>query len=180
MKDRVPTLTGPNVTLRAADYGDIDARFAFGKNPEILKMYGVSADILGTYEREDAQGWAEFLIKHPHAWIIERNGLIGAVRLDDVDLEDRRASLAIGMVDPDALNKGYGTEAIRLVIGFAFRTLNLHRVSLRVLAYNQRAIRAYEKCGFRVEGRERETAYVDGAWHDDLIMGILEGEFAGI
>ena len=176
MKDRAPILTGPNIILRAADYGDVDARFALGKNAGILKMYGVNADVLGCYEREDAQGWVEFLIAHPHAWIIERNGLIGAVRLDNVDLEDRRASLAIGMVDPDAMDKGYGTEAIRLVLGFAFKTLNLHRVSLRVLAYNQRAIRAYEKCGFRVEGRERQTAYVDGHWHDDVIMGILENE----
>ena len=176
MTDGVPTLKGLNVTLRAADYGDIDARFALGQNTGILKMYGVNTDVLGRYEREDAQGWAEFLIEHPHAWVIEHNGLIGAVRLDNVDLEDRRASLAIGMVDPDAMDKGYGTEAIRLLLDYAFKTLNLHRVSLRVLAYNQRAIRSYEKWGFRIEGRERETAFVDGAWHDDVIMGILEDE----
>jgi RimJ/RimL family protein N-acetyltransferase len=48
-----------------------------------------------------------------------------------------------------------------------------------VLAYNERAIRAYQKCGFVVEGRERETAFVDGKWHDDLMMGLLSTEFQG-
>jgi RimJ/RimL family protein N-acetyltransferase len=51
--------------------------------------------------------------------------------------------------------------------------LGLHRLSVRVLAFNGRAIRAYQKCGFRIEGRERESAWIDGTWHDDLIMGLL-------
>lgn len=177
MNDRVPTLTGKGVTLRVAEYGDVDARFALGQNVGILKMYGVAADASERYERKDAEDWIHFLVEHSHAWVIEHNGVIGAVRLDNVDLEDRRATLAIGMVDADAMGKGYGTQAIRLVLGYAFATLDLHRVSLRVLAYNERAIRAYQKCGFLIEGRERETAYLDGKWHDDIIMGILENEF---
>jgi RimJ/RimL family protein N-acetyltransferase len=55
--------------------------------------------------------------------------------------------------------------------------LNLHRISARVLDYNTRAIRAYETCGFVVEGRERESAHVDGKWHDDVMMGLLDSEF---
>jgi RimJ/RimL family protein N-acetyltransferase len=58
--------------------------------------------------------------------------------------------------------------------------LGLHRVSVRVVAYNERAIQAYKKCGFRIEGREREAALVDGVWHDDVIMGVLESEYAPI
>lgn len=67
---------------------------------------------------------------------------------------------------------------MRLALAHAFDTLGVHRISVRVLAYNTRAIRAYEKCGFMEEGRERESAWVDGAWHDDVMMGILEGEMA--
>ena len=63
------------------------------------------------------------------------------------------------------------------MLGYAFKTLRLHRVGIRVLAYNKRAIRAYEKCGFGVEGRERETAFVNGVWHDDIMMGLLDREF---
>jgi RimJ/RimL family protein N-acetyltransferase len=64
-----------------------------------------------------------------------------------------------------------------LVLGHAFHDLKLHRISIRVLAYNTRAIRSYQKCGFLIEGREREAAFVNGRWHDDIIMGLLEHEF---
>jgi len=56
--------------------------------------------------------------------------------------------------------------------------MSLHRVSLRVLAYNVRAIRCYSACGFVEEGREREAAFVGGEWHDDVMMGLLAHEFA--
>jgi RimJ/RimL family protein N-acetyltransferase len=65
-----------------------------------------------------------------------------------------------------------------LILDHAFHDLNLHRVGIRVLAYNTRAIRSYQRCGFLIEGREREAAFVNGQWHDDVIMGLLEHEFA--
>ncbi|MCY1382901.1 hypothetical protein D9M69_709710 [compost metagenome] len=61
-------------------------------------------------------------------------------------------------------------------MGHAFGELALHRVSLRVLAFNERAIASYRKCGFSIEGREREAALVDGEWRDDIMMGILAHE----
>lgn len=89
---------------------------------------------------------------------------------------DRRAALAIGIEDPAYLGKAYGAEAIRLALTFAFER-GLHRISLRVLASNARAVACYRKCGFIEEGRERETAFVEGSWQDDLIMGLLDREF---
>lgn len=115
-------------------------------------------------------------MEHPYAWVIESKTMLGAVRLDRVDFTDRRASLAIGLLSSGELGKGQGTEAVRRVLGYAFAELKLHRVSLRVLADNERAIRSYQKCGFQIEGRERETAFLDGRWHADLIMGVLEHE----
>jgi RimJ/RimL family protein N-acetyltransferase len=91
-------------------------------------------------------------------------------------MTDRRASFAVGLLQSENIGKGAGTEAARRVLSFAFSELRLHRVSLRVLAINERAIRSYKKCGFQIEGRERETAFLDGKWHDDLIMGLLEHE----
>lgn len=174
----VPILKSPNLTMRGASADDAELRFALGhEHPEILRMYGVSPDRVEPLTRERAENWARSLMDHPYAWVIESNVLLGTVRLDKVDLRDRRASLAIGLFDYGQLGKGYGTEAAREVLRFGFEQLGLHRVSLRVLAYNERAIRSYKKCGFKVEGRERETAFVDGAWHDDLIMGVLEHEF---
>lgn len=86
--------------------------------------------------------------------------------------------MAIGIFDPQLLWKGLGSEAIRLLLRHAFQELRLHRIGIRVLAYNTRAIRAYEKCGFVIEGREREAAFVNGAWHDDVMMGLLETGFS--
>jgi RimJ/RimL family protein N-acetyltransferase len=110
-----------------------------------------------------AKRWVQRLLDHDHAWIIEAGSLIGGLRLDRVDLRDRRANLAIGIEDVSQLGKGLGSEAITLALGFAFDVLKLHRVSVRVVDYNLRAIRAYRKCGFVIEGREREAAF--RRWH---------------
>ncbi|MEO0381029.1 MAG: GNAT family protein, partial [Pseudomonadota bacterium] len=62
---------------------------------------------------------------------------------------------------------------MRLLAAHAFETMGLHRLGCRVLDFNDRAIAAYEKVGFVVEGREREAALIGGTWHDDLILGLL-------
>jgi RimJ/RimL family protein N-acetyltransferase len=174
----LPFLSGPNVILRPARAGDIDAFLALESDPQIHEMFGGSRDTFSPMTREIAESIVSRLIQHPFAWVIEQGRVIGEVRLDRVDLNDRRASLAIGIFDGHCLGRGFGTEAIRLVLDFAFERLNLHRISVRVLAYNHRAIRAYQKCGFVIEGREREAAFVNGEWHDDIMMGLLNHEFS--
>lgn len=111
-------------------------------------------------------------------WSVEYTGrCIGSARLHGLVQADQRASYAIGIWDSKVWGQGLGTEVTRLVLRYAFERLRLHRVSLRVLAYNHRAIRCYEKCGFVREGVERESALVAGEWHDDFIMGILQQEY---
>ena len=82
------------------------------------------------------------------------------------------AALAVGIDDPRRLGQGLGTEAIRLVAAYAFDVLGLRRLSLHVLAFNTRAIRSYESCGFVVEGRERRAALIDG----DAIATLKPGD----
>nr|WP_246252582.1 GNAT family protein [Sulfitobacter algicola] len=89
---------------------------------------------------------------------------------------DKRARLTIGLFGEAHLDRGIGREAICLTLDHAFGDMGLHRVDLRVLSYNQHAIRCYTSCGFVHEGTEREAAWVGGAWHDDWIMGILADE----
>ncbi|MFN2157525.1 MAG: GNAT family N-acetyltransferase, partial [Anaerolineae bacterium] len=72
--------------------------------------------------------------------------------------------------------KGYGSDAIRTLLRFAFDEMNLHRVQLTVYEDNARAIRAYEKCGFRHEGRLRDAVYRKGRYYDMLLMSVLSGE----
>jgi len=174
----VPTLTGPRVILRKPRSDDASARLALGTVPEIAAMFGASRDEMRPMTQAAANGWLRRLADHPQAWIIEHGALIGEIRLDHVDRRDRRAALAIGILDPASLGRGLGTEAMALVLRHAFGALGLHRVSARVLAHNTRAIRAYRKCGFVEEGREREAALIDGDWRDDVIMGVLDRDFA--
>ena len=103
---------------------------------------------------------------------------VGAAFLHAINAEDRRARYAIGLYDPSFFGRGLGQQATRLVLQHAFETLMLHRVDLRVLDYNHRAIATYRACGFVEEGRERETCFLDGRWYDDVVMAVLEHEFA--
>jgi RimJ/RimL family protein N-acetyltransferase len=89
----------------------------------------------------------------------------------------QNAWVGIGIGDPEYRGKGYGSEAMLLALGYAFRELNLYRVQLGVFSYNKRAIRAYEKCGFTHEGMQRSGLYRDGQRHDVLLMGILRPEW---
>ena len=96
-----------------------------------------------------AEAWARSHATNPYVWIIEVAGqLIGEIKLNSVNPQDRRASMAIAIYDPHQLGKGFGSEAIRLLLYNAFTELDLHRIGIRVLAYNERAIRTYQKCGF--------------------------------
>ena len=172
-------LRSQSLTLRPALPSDVATRLALGPEPDDnLRMYGVDPATAQPFTQERAERWVKSLIDHPYAWVIENEDkdLLGSARLDRVDRIDRRASFAIGLLQSQNIGKGIGTEAGRAVLSYAFSELNLHRVSLRVLAINEIAIRSYKKCGFQVEGRERETAFLGGTWHDDLIMGVLEHE----
>lgn len=87
------------------------------------------------------------------------------------------AWLGIGIGEPEYWGKGYGTEAAQLVLDYAFTELNLHRVSLDVLGYNQRAIRSYEKSGFVMEGMQRRIVNREGKRWDVYFMGVLREDW---
>jgi len=102
---------------------------------------------------------------------------IGFVGLDGISWTHGEAFVGIGLGDPDYRGKGYGTDAMRVILRYAFVELNLHRVSLTVYEYNPRAIRSYEKNGFVAEGRQRGYLHRDGRRWDMLYMGILKEEW---
>ena len=103
--------------------------------------------------------------------------LIGVCQLTGIDPVHRRADLQIRIGDDRTRGRGLGLEAVRLLLAFGFDDLNLHRISLQVFATNTRAIKTYERAGFRQEGRLREAIYVDGRFVDHLTMAILKREF---
>ncbi|MEZ4568771.1 MAG: GNAT family protein [Thermomicrobiales bacterium] len=109
--------------------------------------------------------------------LIDDERLIGSFHISEIEWPHRAAWFSIGLGGKDARGKGYGTEALELGIDFAFNDLNLHRLSLSVFAYNQPAIRLYNRLGFTHEGTFREYLQRDGQRHDMLLFGMLAYEW---
>jgi RimJ/RimL family protein N-acetyltransferase len=121
---------------------------------------------------EQKNTWFEFTIR---ALVDDRP--IGFIGLEGIDWANGDSWVGIGIGEAEYRGKGYGTDAMQVILGFAFRELNLHRVSLSVFEYNPRAIRSYEKAGYRHEGRLRAEINRDGRRWDVLMMGILRTEW---
>ena len=116
------------------------------------------------------------------SFAIHREGLeepVGVVGLMNVSEANASADLSIIVGSADDRDQGVGTEAIRLLLGYAFEDLGLNRVGLSVFAFNEPAISAYEKIGFSREGRLREAIGRDGAYHDAILMSVLASEWSG-
>jgi RimJ/RimL family protein N-acetyltransferase len=107
----------------------------------------------------------------------EDDRLIGFVGLFGLDWNQGNAWVGIGLGEREYWGNGYGTEAMRLALGYAFTELNLRRVTLGVFEYNPRARRSYEKAGFKVEGRLRGALNREGRRWDIFEMGILRQEW---
>lgn len=101
---------------------------------------------------------------------------IGSVYLRDIDKINKKGEYGIFIGDNRAQNKGYGTEAAKLMIQYAFKVLELHKVTLRVLYGNERAIRSYEKAGFIREGYMVDEIFVNGEYRDVIFMAIINQE----
>lgn len=114
-----------------------------------------------------------------HFTIYELESLapIGTCGLLDIDQRNGRATFGINVGDKRCWNRGYGTEATRLTLDYAFSVLGLHNVMLAVYGFNARARRAYEKAGFRLIGRRRGAIFLAGRRHDELLMDAVPEEF---
>ena len=109
---------------------------------------------------------------------IEIDGkLIGTVGIHRINWASRNGYLGIAIFDKGFWNRGIGTEATSLILKYAFEYLNLHKILLEVYEYNERAIRVYEKLGFKREGILRKNHYLKGKYYDVIVMGILQEEY---
>jgi RimJ/RimL family protein N-acetyltransferase len=89
----------------------------------------------------------------------------------------RATDLTLILGEPEAWRQGYGTEAILLLLDYAFGALNFHRVAVGVVGFNERAIHFYQKIGFKTEGIQRDGYFCEHAYHDFIMMSILESEY---
>jgi RimJ/RimL family protein N-acetyltransferase len=108
---------------------------------------------------------------------LDGEALLGVVDLSGILWTHGTCWLAIAIGDPAQRGKGFGSDALRLALDFAFQELNLHRVQLTAFAYNAAAIRLYEKLGFTREGVYREFLHRDGQRYDMLLYGLLRREW---
>lgn len=109
-----------------------------------------------------------FAIRH-----VSHAKIIGFVVLKSIQPVHRWAELGVRIGQVADRGKGYGTEATKLAVKYAWNHLNLNRVQLSVFAHNSRAIRAYTAAGFEIEGVQRQAAFINGEWVDQVLMGIL-------
>ena len=103
--------------------------------------------------------------------------LAGNIGLWDARPKDRCATIGIAL-GRQYIGRGYGTDAMRVIVSYGFREMGLHRIQLGVTPFNAAGIRAYEKAGFVEEGRLRESVLHDGRWYDEVLMSILDHEWA--
>lgn len=103
----------------------------------------------------------------------EKDILIGTCCLDKIDFISGTATIGIFIGDEKYRNNGYGSEAISLLLDYGFNFLRLNNIDLQVFSFNERAIKCYQKCGFKEYGRRHDCYFLDGKYYDEIFMEVL-------
>jgi RimJ/RimL family protein N-acetyltransferase len=176
------TLVGDLVALGPMHKGVVPLLWKWENDLELSVLTG---DPVHPLTPEGIDGLYEQLSKsdpgHASFVIYERAALrpIGTIGLPNINRAHRTADLGVGIGERDCWGKGYGTEATRLILDYAFTVLGLHNVMLRVFSYNERAIRSYLKVGFREMGRRRQAQRIGDCVYDVVFMDCLATDFEG-
>lgn len=173
MSRPVPVLRGPRVTLRPPAAGDADAARRIGVHPEVHRFFGYEV----AEWRELTPVEAEWLVADlsPSAsavtWVVDAGGgFIGTAALHSFDEAPGSAAYAVGLLAPEVLGHGLGTEVTRLVLAYAFDDLRLTALTVRVLEFNARAIACYARSGFALDHREPHAVTLDGVSYADVLL----------
>lgn len=172
-------ITGEKTVLRAIERDDVHKLWEWTQDEEIMKLRNYLAPPKSfesaMKEYEDGLKEEESVIRL--AIVTLAGELIGETALRDIDPRIGDAEFTIAIGNRSYWGHGYGSDVVWSMMAYAFHQLNLHRVTLYVHDWNTRAIKSYEKCGFKEEGRFREAEYIDGRYSDVLAMGLLKSEF---
>ena len=170
---------GSRIALRPLTRADAAAFVPWVNDPEVTRTLAIGARAM------DVRAEEVFIEKMNASTydvlfgivVRETDRLIGSTGLSQIDLRNQNASFGMMIGEKSAWGKGYGTEATRLVVRYAFEELHLNRVQLHVYAYNLRGIRVYEKVGFRREGVLRQAHVYDNRFWDTVVMAMLREEW---
>ena len=178
-------MEGQLVRLRAYEKSDLDAVMKWVNDEEVTDLLGgemLTYPVSSLAEEKYIEAAAipsdkqkTFVIES-----LEEPRYIGAISFNVIDWQSRHASIGIVIGDKSLWGKGYGTDAMRIMMRLAFDKMNLHRLYLDVHDYNSRAIASYEKCGFKREAVLREHHFRRGKYCDTIVMGILESDYRAL
>lgn len=171
-------LEGQHVYLRPINVEDTQWYYESLYDPETRKLTGTQKH----FTKEQIARYIENKSHDSSSVLLliatrESDTLIGDIALQSIDPANRNANIRIAISQKAQTGKGYGTEAIKLMLDYGFGVLNLHRIELNVFSYNERAIHVYEKIGFKREGVQRDALYYNHKYYDSIVMSILEDEF---
>jgi len=148
-----------------------------------INDYKVSAN-LGIYRQmidlNNEQKILEHLASEGHNFsivLVNDDTLIGNIGLADIDHINRKATVGLFIGESEKRSKGYGYEALKLILGYGFKTLNLHNIMLQVHSGNKQGIACYNKVGFHEFGRRHEAEFKNGQYIDIVQMEIMDNEF---
>jgi RimJ/RimL family protein N-acetyltransferase len=175
---------GKRIRLRGMERNDIPRSFEWINDPEVNEGLAVYLPM----SLRDEEQWFDQMAQRDQAEkpmaIEARDGggwkLIGNCGVFNIEWTNRSAELGIAIGEKSVWNQGYGTETMKLLLEHGFETLNLNRIYLRVYSTNPRAIHAYEKAGFVLEGTLREAVYRHGQYANVHIMSVLRSEWKSL
>jgi RimJ/RimL family protein N-acetyltransferase len=172
-------IAGSKVRLRAFREDDLKNSVAWLNNPAVTRYL----QQMRPWSVVEERAWLERIMRNEDptsmSFVVETTDgeYVGSIGLVRIDSRNHSAEAGIVIGRPEEWGRGLGTDAMLVLLRHAFEELNLHRVGLRVYTFNQRAIRSYLKLGFSEEGRLREALFRHGAWHDVILMAILQEEY---
>jgi [ribosomal protein S5]-alanine N-acetyltransferase len=172
--------SGPHVYLRPLERADLSEIYLGWLNdPEVTRYtetgtFPTTAQDLERFHQEVTGSRSQVILAIVHT---QSGRHIGNVKLGPIHWVYRSATFGILIGEKKFWNKGIGVEATRLMVEYGFYRLNLHRIDLGVYAEHESAVHAYEKVGFKVEGRLREDVFQGGEYKDRLWMGLLRSEY---
>lgn len=172
-------LKGEKTILRPIKMSDAPRFVKWFADPEV-NQFIMTRNITLEKEREYIRNLPQKVKKGDYLLAIDtKSGThIGSVGLA-IDKTNQLGSFGIVIGDKKFWSSGYGTDVTKTILDFGFKKLKLHKIVLSggVFSYNPRAIRTYEKAGFKKEGVNREAVFYDGKFHDDILMGIINREW---
>lgn len=179
--DALPTISTERLRLRSLAPGDVPALAAIFGDPEVCRFWSHATltDVAAAQALYDDIARC-FAARSLFQWGIaerESDAVVGTCTLAALSSEHRRAELGFALVRA-SWGRGYIAEALPVLVGFAFETLDLHRLEADVDPRNRRSIRAIERLGFKREGHLRERYSVNGELQDAVLYGLLRHEWS--